>query len=175
MSAPVIDIATARKPSTNPADLLASLRLEGFRLSVREGTLHVGPRTALTDKHRKTIREHRDALIWELEREGYLALIDGKAHAINHLLEHNERLSKELRDSEDNRKHAETLLELTRIQLGLEREYGSMRRPPPDLPPIPEDVRRFIASRCHPDHNQDSEVSNKVMAWLNGQPRGVRT
>ena len=132
MTATVVNIATARKPAPiNPADLLASLRAEGFRLSVREGTLHVGPRTALTDRHRKTIREHRDALIWEIEREGYLAIIDGKGHAIDHLLEHNERLSKELQASEEKRKHAETLLDLTRIQLGLEREYGSIRRPPP--------------------------------------------
>ena len=69
---------------------------------------------------------------------------------------------------------AETPLEQTRIQLGLERQWGGVWRSKPDLPPIPEDIRRFIASRCHPDHNQDSDIATKAMAWLNGQPREER-
>ncbi len=83
-------------------------------------------------------------------------------------------LQRDLKASEDKRTHAETLLDLTRIQLGIERECGSIRRSQPALPPIPEDIRRFIASRCHPDHNQDSEVSTRAMAWLNAIPRGGR-
>ena len=35
-------------------------------------------------------------------------------------------------------------------------------------------LSRFIASRCHPDHNQDSEVSTRAMAWLNAVPREAR-
>ena len=174
MIAPVIDIATARKPALSPADLLTRLRIEGLRVYLKEGTLFVGPQSAVTAEHRKLIRDHRDALIFEIERVGYLAAIAEKEYELNLLLEQNKFLSKENEASEDKRKRAESLLELTRIQLGIERAYASIRRSQPDMQPMPEDVRRFVISRCHPDHNQDSAISNKTMVWMNAQPREER-
>jgi len=159
MSATVVNIASARKPTLSPADLLTRLRIEGLRVYLKEGSLFVGPQSAVTAEQRKLIREHRDGLIRKLIAEKDADI---------------ELLQMDLKASEDKRTHAETLLELTRIQLGIEREYGSIRRSQPALPLIPEDIRRFIASRCHPDHNQDSEVSNKAMAWLNAIPREAR-
>ena len=159
MIAPVINIASARKPTLTPAELLTRLRIEGLRVYLKDGSLFVGPQSAVTAEQRKLIREHRDGLIRKLiaEKDADIDL-----------------LQRDLKASEDKRTHVETLLELTRIQLGIEREYGNIRRSQPALPLIPEDIRRFIASRCHPDHNQDSEVSNKAMAWLNAIPREVR-
>lgn len=159
MIAPVINIASARKPTLSPADLLTRLRIEGLRVYLKDGSLFVGPQSAVTTEQRKLIREHRDGLIRKLIAEKDADI---------------ELLQRDLKASEDKRTHAETLLELTRIQLGIEREYGNIRRSQPALPPIPEDIRRFIASRCHPDHNQDSEVSTRAMAWLNAVPREVR-
>ena len=168
MIAPVVNIATARKPAPiNPADLLTRLRLaDGLRVYLKDGALFVGPATALTAEQRKLIRDHRDAMVRELIAE--------KDADLDYAMKHCAGLRRELQASEDQRKHAETLLELTRIQLGLEREYGSMRRPPPDLPPIPEAIRRYVASRIHPDHNGDSPIATQAMAWLNAQPREVR-
>ncbi len=159
MIAPVINIASARKPTLTPAELLTRLRIEGLRVYLKDGSLFVGPQSAVTAEQRKLIREHRDGLIGKLIAEKDADI---------------ELLQRDLKASEDKRTHAETLLELTRIQLGIEREYGSIRRSQPALPPIPEDIRRFIASRCHPDHNQDSEVSTRAMAWLNAVPREAR-
>ena len=159
MSATVVNIDSARKPTLSPSDLLTRLRIEGLRVYLKEGSLFVGPQSAVTAEQRKLIREHRDGLIRKLiaEKDADIDL-----------------LQRDLKASEDKRTHVETLLELTRIQLGIEREYGNIRRSQPALPLIPEDIRRFIASRCHPDHNQDSEVSTRAMAWLNAISREVR-
>lgn len=177
MIAPVIDIASARqsgKHATNPADLLHRLRIEGLHLRVQDGILFAGPKADMTAWQRKLIRDHRDALIWAMEREEYLAALDQKEFELDCVWKQHESLRKQYEDSEEKRKRAENLLELTRIQLDLERQWGGVWRSKPDLPPIPEDIRRFIASRCHPDHNQDSDIATKAMAWLNGQPREER-
>ena len=160
MTATVVNIASARKPTLSPADLLTRLRIEGLRVYLKDGALFVGPQSAVTAEQRKLIREHRDGLIGKLIAEKDADI---------------ELLQRDLKASEDKRTHAETLLELTRIQLGIEREYGNIRRSQPALPPIPEDIRRFIISRIHPDHNNGSDISTRAMACLNAMPRDVRT
>lgn len=149
-----------------PTDMLHRLRSEGLRLSVREGKLMAGPKAAVTDEHRKLISAHRDALMRELEREEHLAALDIKEMQIDCLW-------KQYEDSERKRKHAESLLELTKIQLGVERELGTIFRARPAPPAIPEEIRRYIASRCHPDRNDNAEAANRTMAWLNSLPREV--
>ena len=56
MIAPVIDIASARKPTLTPADLLTRLRIEGLRVYLKDGSLFVGPQSAVTTEQRKLIR-----------------------------------------------------------------------------------------------------------------------
>ena len=52
----------------SPAKILSDLTAAGIRLEARDGTLTAGPREALTDELRALIREHKAALLVELDQ-----------------------------------------------------------------------------------------------------------
>lgn len=164
MIAPVINIASARKPTLSPDDLLTRLRIEGLRVYLKDGSLFVGPQSAVTAEQRKLIREHRDGLIRELEREQFVEALKERDSMLD-------SLHKQLMDREEELRFTRHELECADLALKCQE---LIRARSGNKAAIPEDIRRFIASRCHPDHNQDSEVSTRAMAWLNAVPREVR-
>lgn len=59
----------------NTHDILAQLTADGIRLEVDGGTLSAGPRGALTDEHRRLIRQHKPELMALLSEPRRLWLV----------------------------------------------------------------------------------------------------
>ena len=144
-----------------PSAIIAALKADGIHLKAKDGVLHAGPASRLSERHREIIAMRKDDLLSELhhpasEREQETqVLLEIAVDTCQRHLATIARLEKEL------------LLAYDGIAIMASMARAQRRQP---AKAIPADVHRILVSLCHPDRNPERQpAATQAMTWLNQQ------